>query len=105
MPVKVVDLVGNCLAQNRQTGHRRVLVVSVPHRLRHEFFQARLTIEIREALAEVDRSMLQGELRHHRENGRPHGGQPGGAHRRASLGSGRLSSVWHRHAGENMELP
>ena len=55
-----------------QLGHarpRRVLVVPRRHRIAHGLQQLRVALEIGEALAQVDRAVFGGQLRHHGEDG------------------------------------
>jgi hypothetical protein len=62
-------LLGDGLAQRRDAGHRRVLVVAGAHRPVQRIDQALRHREIREALPQVDRAVLGGQLRHHGEDG------------------------------------
>src|SRR5690606_20808839 len=54
-----------------------VLVVAFGHGGEERRDQVARRVEIGEALAQVDRAVLGRELRHHRENGGAHPGQPG----------------------------
>lgn len=70
------DLGGDRLAQRRHAGHRRVLVEAGAHGIRHGVDDARVAIEIRKALAQVDGLLLRGQRRHHGEDGGPDLRQP-----------------------------
>ena len=72
-----LDLGGHGLAQRRHARHRRVLVQSLRHRVGDGVHQARVAVEIREALAQVDGAFLGGQGRHDGEDGRAHGGELG----------------------------
>ena len=76
---RALDLGRDGLAQRRHAGHRRVLVVAGAHRVGDGVDERRVAVEIREALAEVDRAGLDGQRGHHREDRRAHGGKPGAA--------------------------
>src|SRR3546814_3187929 len=52
------------VAQRRDAGHRRVLVVAVAHRTIELIDQTHRYGKLREPIPEVDRAMLGGELRH-----------------------------------------
>jgi hypothetical protein len=68
MAVQRRDLHRDRLAQRRHPGHRRVLVQAAAHRGIDRIDQTRVAIEIRKALAEVDRAVRLRERRHHRED-------------------------------------
>ncbi|MDT4860211.1 hypothetical protein FQZ97_947570 [compost metagenome] len=63
------DLRRDLLAQGRQTGHRRVLVMPRGHMPADRVAQSLRTIEIREALGQIERAGFHGELRHAGEDG------------------------------------
>ncbi len=76
--VQGLDLGRQRLAQRGHAGHRRVLVVALAHRRADLLDQPRVAVEVRKALAEVDRAMLLGERRHDREDRRADLRQPAG---------------------------
>ena len=59
----------NGLAQRRHAGHGRVLVQAALHGVGHGIDQARVALEIGEALAQVDRTFFGGQRRHDGEDG------------------------------------
>ena len=88
LPVQGFDLRRHGLAQRRHAGHRRVLVQAAAHGRVHRVDQARVAIEIREALAEVHRVVLLRERGHDGEDRRAHGGQTAGERRGVQAGHG-----------------
>jgi hypothetical protein len=86
--VQACYLLGDRLTQRRDACHRRVLVVAFAHRVGHGIDDARIAIEIRKTLAEIDRVLLGGERAHHGEDRRADVRQTGrerwrhGGHRR-----------------------
>ncbi|MEY3475557.1 MAG: transporter heme permease [Pseudomonadota bacterium] len=78
--VKRLDLAADRLAQHRHAGHWRVLVQALEHGVGDGVDQARIALEVGEALPEVDRVLLGGQSRHHGEDGGAHGGQLGLKH-------------------------
>ena len=62
------SFIGNRLAQRRDAGHHRILVVAGVHRTGQCIHQTRGYREIRKALAQIDRAMLCRQLRHHGKN-------------------------------------
>ncbi len=75
--IELADLVRDGLAQLRHAGHRRVLVQAALHRARDRVDDLRIAVEVRKALAQVDRILLGGERGHHGEDGGAHVGQAG----------------------------
>ena len=75
--VAALGLGGDGLAQGRDAGHRRVLVLALAHGAVQRLDQALGHGEIGEALAQVDGAVLDGELRHHGEDGGADLGQLG----------------------------
>ena len=73
--VQPLGLLGQHVAQLLDAGHRRVLVVSFPHRAGDTFDERGIRREIRRALRQVERIVLRGELPDHGENRRPDVGQ------------------------------
>ncbi len=69
MAVERADLGCHGLAQHRHAGHGRVLVQALLHGVRHRVHQTWITVEIREALAQVDRAFLGRQRRHDGEDG------------------------------------
>jgi hypothetical protein len=74
-PVQSLGLRGDRLAQRRDAGHQRVLIVAGAHRAVHVLDQRRIAVEVREALPEVHRVVLDGERGHRREDRRADAGQ------------------------------
>ena len=68
--VQRFGLARDLLAQRRQAGHRRVLVAAGVHRRGERIAHRLRTVEIRKALAEIDRLVLQRELAHDGEDRR-----------------------------------
>ena len=64
VPVQRADFGGHGLAQGQHARHGRVLVLAGLHGERHGAGQRRITVEIGEALPEVDRAMARGQCRH-----------------------------------------
>jgi hypothetical protein len=67
--IAAFGLAGDRLAQRGHAAHHRVLVVAGLHRPGQCIDQAPGHREIRKALAQVDRAVLGGQLRHHGEDG------------------------------------
>src|SRR5690606_767277 len=67
--VKLLRLQGDLLAQFRYTGHGRILVAPFAHVPRQRLVQLGRSVEVGEALAEVDGAMPCGQLRHDGEDG------------------------------------
>ncbi len=67
--IELLDLLRHLLAQGRQAGHRRVLVVPGGDMPAYRLAQLRRAVEIGKALGEVDRATLGGQLRHAGEDG------------------------------------
>ena len=86
--VQVGDFRGDGLAQRRHARHRRVLIQARAHGVGHRIDDARVAVEIRKALAQVDGLFLRGQRRHHGEDGSAHIRQPRG---RRSDGRERFS--------------
>src|SRR6185369_15654701 len=68
--VELLGLQRDLLAQLEDAGHRRVLVPRRVHRRVERVTQRLRAVEIRKALAEVDRLVLDRELRHDAEDRR-----------------------------------
>jgi len=64
-----LDLFRDGLAQRGHAGHGRVLVEAALHGLRDRVDQARVALEIREALAQVDGAFFGGQGGHDGEDG------------------------------------
>jgi len=73
--VQRLGLLREPLAQRRDAGHRRVLVVAVAHRARDALDERRIRREIRRALRQVQRVVLRGELADHGKDRRADVGQ------------------------------
>ena len=84
--VQRLHLVGHGLAQLRQAGHGRVLVVAGLHGGSDGINQPGVAAEVGEALAQVHRLVLGGQRRHGGEDGRAHMGQAAGEGGRAGRG-------------------
>ena len=69
MAVTGGGLGGNGLAQGRNAGHRRILVLAVTHGAAQSIHQKLGHRKVGKSLAQIDRLMLHGHLRHDREDG------------------------------------
>ena len=68
---------GDRLTQRQYARHRRILVAARAHVARHRFDQFRIAVEVGESLRQIDRPHIGREPRHHREDRRSDGWQPG----------------------------
>ena len=76
-PIERLNLAGHGLAQGQGAGHGRVLVEPAAHGAGHLLYQGRVAVEVRKALAEVDRLVLSGQRGHDGEDGGADLGEPG----------------------------
>ena len=94
-PIEAAVGGGHRLAQLRHAGHRRILVAAVLQRVGRRLHDVGRAFGVGEALAEVDRVVLDRERRHHREDRGADAGQQGvgGLHWDTAPPVGRAASM------------